>query len=75
MGTVIEEMCGRVLEKGRAVFAELAGATTATVGFDRSAGRLFVLGGGWSASILDMAQVADESETPSDASPVALRAT
>ncbi len=75
VGTVIEEMCGRVVEKALAIFAELAGATTATVGFDQSAGRFFALDGGWSASILDLAQLADESGTPLDACSVTPTAT
>jgi carbon-monoxide dehydrogenase large subunit len=61
VGALIEEMCGRIAENGRAIFAELTGATTANVGFDQTAGRFYVLDGGRSASILDIAEVANES--------------
>jgi CO/xanthine dehydrogenase Mo-binding subunit len=60
VGKLIDEMCRRVVENARAIFAELTGATPATVGFDQTAGRFFVLDGSRSASILDIAEIATE---------------
>ena len=60
VGKLIDEMCRRVVENGRAIFAELTGATPATIGFDQTAGRFFVLDGSRSASILDIAEIATE---------------
>src|SRR5580704_11388028 len=60
VGKLIDEMCGRVVENGRAIFAELTGATPDAVEFDQIAGRFFVLNGSWSASILDIAKIAAE---------------
>jgi CO/xanthine dehydrogenase Mo-binding subunit len=60
VGKLIDEMCGRVVENGRAIFAELTGATPSAVEFDPTAGRFFVLDGSRSASILDIAKNAAE---------------
>jgi hypothetical protein len=57
-------MCERIVENGGAIFAELTGATPAAVGFDQTAGRFFVLNGGRSASILDVAKIANERRLP-----------
>jgi CO/xanthine dehydrogenase Mo-binding subunit len=67
VGKLIDEMCGRVVENGRAIFAELTGTTPAAVGFDQTAGRFFVLDGSRSASILDIAEIATERRLPSAA--------
>ena len=64
VGKLIDEMCGRVVENGRAIFAELTGATPADVGFDQIAGRFFALDGRRSASILDLAEIAAERRLP-----------
>jgi CO/xanthine dehydrogenase Mo-binding subunit len=64
---LIDEMCGRVVENGRAIFAELTGTTSADVGFDQIAGRFFVVNGGRSASILDIAKIAAKRRPPSAA--------
>jgi hypothetical protein len=64
VGERIEEMCGRIVENGSAIFAELTGATAAAVGFDQTAGRFFVQDGGRSASILDIAEIASERRPP-----------
>ena len=53
---LIDEMCGRVVENGKAIFAELIGAAPATIEFDQTARRFFALDGGRSASILHVAQ-------------------
>jgi CO/xanthine dehydrogenase Mo-binding subunit len=55
VGKLIDEMCRRVVENGREIFAKLNGATPTTVEFDQTAGRFFVLDGSQSASILDIA--------------------
>jgi hypothetical protein len=60
-------MCGRVVENGRAIFAELIGVTPDAVEFDQIAGRFFVLNGSRSASILDIAKIAAERRLPSAA--------
>jgi CO/xanthine dehydrogenase Mo-binding subunit len=60
VGKLIDEMCGRVVENGRAIFAELIGVTPDAVEFDQIAGRFFVLNGSRSASILDIAKIAAE---------------
>jgi hypothetical protein len=60
VGRLIEEMCGRVVNNGRAIFAELTGAAPGAVDFDQTAGRFFTLDGSRSASILDMAEIAIE---------------
>jgi CO/xanthine dehydrogenase Mo-binding subunit len=62
VGDLIEKMCERIIENGSAIFAELTGATPAAVGFDQTAGRFFVLNGGRSASILDIAKIANETQ-------------
>jgi hypothetical protein len=67
VGELIEEMCGRLIENGQAIFAEMTGSSTANIGFDQTAGRYFTLCGGWSASILDIAEVANERTCPSAA--------
>jgi len=67
VGKLIDDMCGRVVENGRAIFAELTDATPADVGFDQIAGRFFVLNGSRSASILDIAKIAAERRLPSAA--------
>jgi carbon-monoxide dehydrogenase large subunit len=64
---LIDEMCGRIVENGRAIFSELTGATPAAVQFDQTAGRFFVLGGERSASILHLAEIANERRLPSAA--------
>jgi aerobic carbon-monoxide dehydrogenase large subunit len=64
VGELIEEMCGRVIENGRAIFAKMAGATTASIRFDQTAGRFLVLDGNRSASILDIAAAAREKMPP-----------
>jgi hypothetical protein len=65
VGKLIDEMCGRVVENGRAIFAELTGTAPAAVGFDQTAGRFFVLdGSSWSASILDIAEIAARRRLP-----------
>jgi hypothetical protein len=67
VGKLIDEMCGRVVENGRVIFAELIGATPAAVGFDQTAGRFFVLDGSRSTSIMDIAEIASERRLPSAA--------
>jgi hypothetical protein len=67
VGELIEKMCERLVENGRAVFAELTGAAPAAVGFDPTASRFFVLSGGQSASILDIAKIAHEKRLPAGA--------
>jgi CO/xanthine dehydrogenase Mo-binding subunit len=67
VGKLIDEMCGRVVENGTAIFAELTGATPADVGFDQIAGRFFVLNGSRSGSILDIAKIAAKRRPPSAA--------
>jgi CO/xanthine dehydrogenase Mo-binding subunit len=67
VGKLIDEMCGRVVENGRVIFAELTGATPAAVRFDQTAGRFFALDGSRSASILDIAEIATERGLPSAA--------
>jgi hypothetical protein len=52
---LIEEMCGRVKEKGRFAFAANAGIDAAHVGFDQQSGCFFVLEKGHSSSILEIA--------------------
>jgi CO/xanthine dehydrogenase Mo-binding subunit len=52
---LIEDMCGRVIEKGRLAFAANAGVNAADVGFDQQSGRFFVLDRGHSSSILGLA--------------------
>ena len=64
VGKLIDEMCGRVVENGRVIFAELVGATPAAVGFDQTAGRFFALDSSRSASILDLAEIAAERRLP-----------
>ena len=53
---VIEEMCDRVIEKGRLTFAALAGAGAADIGFDQPTGRFYVLDRNRSGSILEIAK-------------------
>ena len=67
VGELIEKMCERIVENGKAIFAEMTGATPAAVGFDQTAGRFFVLNGGRSASILDIAKIANEKRLPAGA--------
>jgi CO/xanthine dehydrogenase Mo-binding subunit len=67
VGELIEEMCARIVENGRAIFAELTGVTPAAVGFDQTTGRFFVRDGGRSSSILDIAEIANERRLPSAA--------
>jgi CO/xanthine dehydrogenase Mo-binding subunit len=52
---LIEDMCGRVTEKGRLAFAANAGVDATDVGFDQQSGRFFVLDRGRSSSILEIA--------------------
>jgi aerobic carbon-monoxide dehydrogenase large subunit len=58
---VIEEICDRVIEKGRLAFASRAGVNTADVGFDQRSARFFVLNRNQSGSILEMAEIARAS--------------
>jgi CO/xanthine dehydrogenase Mo-binding subunit len=67
VGELIEKMCEGIIENGRAIFAELTGATPAAVGFDQAAGRFFVLSSGRSATILDIAKIGNEKRLPADA--------
>jgi CO/xanthine dehydrogenase Mo-binding subunit len=53
---VIEEMCDRVIEKGRRTFAALAGVGIPDVGFDQLTGRFYVLDKDRSGSILEIAE-------------------
>lgn len=53
----IEDMCGRVTEKGRSAFAANAGIDAADVGFDQQSGRFFVLDRSHSSDILEIAAV------------------
>jgi aerobic carbon-monoxide dehydrogenase large subunit len=55
---VIEEICDRVIEKGRLAFAAKAGVSAADVGFDQRSARFFVLDRNQSGSILEMAEIA-----------------
>jgi CO/xanthine dehydrogenase Mo-binding subunit len=52
---VIEEMCDRVIEKGRLTFAALVGVSAADIGFDQPTGRFYVLDRNRSSSILEIA--------------------
>jgi CO/xanthine dehydrogenase Mo-binding subunit len=52
---LIEDMCGRVTEKGRLAFGANAGVDAADIGFDQQSGRFFVLDRGHSSSILEIA--------------------
>jgi CO/xanthine dehydrogenase Mo-binding subunit len=54
---VIEEMCDRVIEKGRSIFAALAGVGDADIGFDQPTGRFYVLDRDRSGSILEVAKI------------------
>jgi CO/xanthine dehydrogenase Mo-binding subunit len=51
---VIEEMCERVIEKGRLTFAALVGVGAADIGFDQPTGRFYVLDRDRSGSILEI---------------------
>jgi CO/xanthine dehydrogenase Mo-binding subunit len=53
---VIEEMCNRVIEKGRLNFAALAGVGVADIGFDQLTGRFYILDRDRSGSILEIAE-------------------
>jgi hypothetical protein len=55
---VIEEICDRVIEKGRLAFAAKAGVNAADVLFDQRSARFFVLDRNQSGSILEMAEIA-----------------
>jgi len=55
---VIVEMCGRVIEKGRAAFAARAGVAAADIGFDHPTGRYYVLDRERSGSLLELAGTA-----------------
>jgi CO/xanthine dehydrogenase Mo-binding subunit len=52
---LIEDMCGRVTEKGRLAFAANAGVAAADVGFDQQSGRFFVVDRGHNSRILEIA--------------------
>jgi CO/xanthine dehydrogenase Mo-binding subunit len=65
-GELIEKMCERIVENGRVIFAELTGATPDAVGFHQAAGRFFVLDGGRSATIWDIAKIANEKRLSAD---------
>lgn len=62
---VIEEMCDRVIEKSRLVFALLAGVGAADIGFDRPTGRFYVLDRDRSGSILEIAASAQGGSSAS----------
>jgi CO/xanthine dehydrogenase Mo-binding subunit len=64
VGKLIDEMCGRIVENGKAIFAELTGTNRDAIEFDQTAGRFFVLNGSRSASILDIAKIAAERRLP-----------
>jgi carbon-monoxide dehydrogenase large subunit len=53
---VIEDMCDRVIEKGRLAFAGMAGVGAGDIGFDQPYGRFFVLDRDRSGSILEIAE-------------------
>jgi carbon-monoxide dehydrogenase large subunit len=55
---VIEDMCDRVIEKGRLAFAAMAGVDAAEVCFDQPSGRFFVLDRDRSGSIPEIAGTA-----------------
>jgi CO/xanthine dehydrogenase Mo-binding subunit len=55
---VIDDMCDRVIEKGRLAFAAIAGVRAADIGFDQPNGLFFVLDRDRSGSILGLARAA-----------------
>jgi len=62
---VIEDMCDRVIEKGRLAFAAMAGVGAADIGFDQANGLFFVLDRDRSGSILEIAATARGGPTAS----------
>jgi carbon-monoxide dehydrogenase large subunit len=52
---LIESMCDQAIEKGRSIFADLAGLGASDVGFDRCSGRFFVLEKDRSGTVLELA--------------------
>ena len=54
---VIEEICDRVIEKGRLAFAAKAGVNAADVGFDQRSARFFILDMNECTSILEIAEI------------------
>jgi CO/xanthine dehydrogenase Mo-binding subunit len=52
---VIEHMCDQVIEKGRSIFAMLAGLYVSDIGFDRQSGRFFVLQKSRNCTVLELA--------------------
>jgi CO/xanthine dehydrogenase Mo-binding subunit len=53
---VIEDICDRVIEKGRLAFAAMAGVAVADIGFDQPSGRFFVLDRARSGSISEIVE-------------------
>ena len=62
---IIEDMCDRVIEKGRLAFAAMAGVGAADIGFDQANGLFFVLDRDRSGSILEIAATARGGSTGS----------
>jgi CO/xanthine dehydrogenase Mo-binding subunit len=58
VANVIQEMCDRVIEKGRLAFAASAGVNADAISFDQPTGRFFVLGRDRSGNILEVAESA-----------------
>jgi CO/xanthine dehydrogenase Mo-binding subunit len=56
VANIIEGMCDQVIEKGRLVFAAMAGVGAIDVGFDQPTGRFFVLDRDRSGSLLEIAE-------------------
>jgi hypothetical protein len=52
---IIEGLCDQVIEKGRSIFATLAGLDPSDIGFDRRSGRFFVLERSRSGTLLELA--------------------
>lgn len=67
VGEVIDAMCSKVIENGRATFAALSGVDPSSVGFDPTSGCFFVRGGTKRASLLEIAGIANESRLQSAA--------
>jgi hypothetical protein len=55
---VLEGLCDQVIEKGRSIFATLAGLDPSDIGFDRRSGRFFVLERSPSGTVLELAGAA-----------------
>ena len=67
VGAIIREMCGFVIEKGRLASAALAGVGAADIDFDMSAGCFFARNTGWSGRTLEIAKIAREGLSVSNA--------